>query len=156
MRLLLVRVSRNSLIVLTFLHINYSYSHSYAKYVPSVTSLTSGASQGPHIFNSRSYANYVTLVCCLFVCLALFVYIICFRSCICALIFEGWWPSYGCGKLGLYIERPSLMRTVFFTSPEAHAKSAFSLGVLPQFSQHDECCDIRKGGRGKYNQEQGT
>ena len=32
-----------------------------------------------------------------------------FRSCICALILEGWWRSYGCGKPGF---QPSVTRTV--------------------------------------------
>ena len=64
----------------SFLHNNY-YSRSYAE---DVTSVTSGASQGPHSFNSRSYAEDVTSVTsgasqgphsfnlvfvCLFVCL---------------------------------------------------------------------------------------
>ena len=34
-----------------------------------------------------------------------------FRSCICAVILEGWWRSYGCGKPGF---QPSLTRTVKF------------------------------------------
>ena len=42
-----------STIILTF------YSRSYAE---DVTSVTSGASQGPHSFNSRSYAEDVTSV----------------------------------------------------------------------------------------------
>ena len=44
----------------------------------------------------------------------------------------------------------------YFTLPAAQAKSAFSLGVLPQVPQNDEGGDIRKRGRGKYNHEQGT
>ena len=43
--------------------LSYIYSRSYAE---DVTSVTSGASQGPHSFNSRSYAEDVTLFVCLF------------------------------------------------------------------------------------------
>ena len=50
--------SRNVHLLLTQLH-NAVYSRSYAE---DVTSVTSGASQGPHSFNSRSYAEDVTSV----------------------------------------------------------------------------------------------
>ena len=40
---------------------------------------------------------------------------------------------------------------LYFTSPEAQAKSAFSLGVLPQFSQNDESVEDRAGTRSLYS-----